>query len=196
MVATETEIVNLGLDLIGEAPVTDILAPGNERATVAARQYYAARDALLRAHLWTFARKWVALTVSSTATLDVERPYQYPLPAECVRVIRPNTVHWVVRGRTIYWSESAALSVEIVQNGMTVPEFDPCFVEALAARIVLRMVERRTQSANKQQVLRQHYRDAIDEAIRAGAVEVEARDMFADTDSNYLAGRWGDSAVT
>lgn len=196
MATTETEVVNLGFDLIGEASILDILAPTNERGEIANRQYFNGRDALLRRFTWLFSRKWFSLSADDDATLDPDRAVSYQLPAEAVRVLRPSDVEWVVNGRKIYSSVTGPLKVQVLRNDMPVSDFDPLFVQALAAYVVLRTIEKRTQSANKQQLLRVHYKDAIADAVNTNALEEPTRVAFRDHASLYLAGHDGVDAVT
>jgi len=83
--ASETEIVNVGLRLIGGARITS-LTDGSKNANVAKDIYDAVRDDLLRSHKWNFAEKLASLARLSTAP-TFEFDYAYALPADWMRTV-------------------------------------------------------------------------------------------------------------
>lgn len=191
MVATPEEIVNLGFDAIGEKPIVSITGPTTTAEKFAARHYAPARDALLRRHIWTFAKRWVKLIANANKTLDADHPWAYKIPAESVRVIRPSDADWHVVGRELYSGISGGLTIAYMANNTSPADFDPLFVDALAYFIAMRFAEARTQSANKKNIATGLFRQAIHDAKTANALEEPSRDVFHDHAASYLAGHDG-----
>jgi hypothetical protein len=81
----ETDVVNVGLTLVGAAPITS-LTDGSTAANAADDIYTEVRDDLLRSHPWNFATKRTTLAKSAT-TPDFEFDYAYPLPSDWIRNI-------------------------------------------------------------------------------------------------------------
>ncbi len=82
---SETDVVNVGLRLVGASPITS-LTDGSESANAANDIYTEVRDDLLRSHPWNFATKRQKLAQSST-TPTFEFDYAYPLPSDWLRTV-------------------------------------------------------------------------------------------------------------
>lgn len=81
----ETDVVNLGLRLIGANPIIS-LDDGSQSANAADDIYADLRDNLLRSHNWNFATKRVKLAQITTAPI-FEFDHGYALPADWLRTI-------------------------------------------------------------------------------------------------------------
>lgn len=84
--ASQTEIVNNGLERVGAETITDI-NEGSDNANVASTIYDLHRRKTLRRHPWNFATKRIKLARSAT-TPPFEYDYQYPIPSDFLRVVR------------------------------------------------------------------------------------------------------------
>ncbi len=85
MTLTATNICNMALDLLHEAPMTDYTTDGTRVANWFVRNYATMRDAEYEAHPWRFAMTRAALTVDSTAPV-FGWLYRYALPADFMRI--------------------------------------------------------------------------------------------------------------
>lgn len=149
MALTEAEICNLALLAIGERETIDNLGDPTTAAQVATSIYPQARDLVLEAHWWSFAKK------SQTLALSVETVdgwgYTYAWPADCLapRYIYPGTrtptatsripfaqgLNAAGTGFTISSDQnSASTPVALVYTARVVNTglFPPSFVEALS----------------------------------------------------------------
>jgi hypothetical protein len=82
---SETDVVNVGLRLIGATTITS-LSDGSTNANTADDIYSEIRDDLLRSHPWNFATKRVQLAQSATDP-SFEFDHAYVLPSDWLRNI-------------------------------------------------------------------------------------------------------------
>ena len=186
-------IANRALQLLGAGAVLN-LTDNTLEAVECMRCYDSCRRAELRAHIWNFATARVSLAPDATAPAFGYQ-YQFSLPVDCVRIVYPNDAEldWKVEGRKILTNSlvspfgsspyngvvvtsgvatlGAQLNLEYIQDVQDPTVFDPCFCEALAARMARAMCERLTQSNQKQQTLAEAYKEAISEARLTDAFE-------------------------
>lgn len=96
--ASEVQIANLALDTIGARATIASFAENSNEARLITRQYARARDDVLSAAHWNFARKQVVLTMLKDATDGDSVPtpwlYEYAYPADCLqcRFLMPTVV--------------------------------------------------------------------------------------------------------
>lgn len=135
--ASEVSICSGALVKLGLQPIIS-LADANAQARACNQVYATQRDALLRAHPWKFATKYVVLTP------DVETPvfdfgYQFTLPSDYLKLQQesadPNVL-WKLVGDKVYANDSV---FELVYTArITDPtKFDSLFVEALEDKIAM-----------------------------------------------------------
>jgi hypothetical protein len=197
--ASEVGIANAALIKLGADRITS-LEDNVDRARVLNARYADVRDAELRRHRWLFSLARHSLPADATVPM-FGYDYQYTLPADCLRVIQVNDYDlgpnlsdyraapmqlWSIEGRKIYTSLPPPLKVRTIQRITDTGLYDPCFVEALAARLAYECCERITQSDSKRQLALADYRLAIREAIQANALEVAPGDT---TDDSWISVR-------
>jgi hypothetical protein len=138
-VASETGIVNVGLRLIGQQPITS-LTDGSPSANAANDIYEELRDDILRSHPWNFATKRVKLARSTTAPA-FGFDYAYPLPSDWLRTM---SVHNNDAGAgTIVFQEE-----QIGATGAIVTSADEVYL-----RYVARVTDPNLMSADFRRVL-------------------------------------------
>lgn len=85
--ASEVDISNLALSMLGEeAEISSLTPPDSVLAGYCKRFYPMARDALLEQHAWTFATSRKALALLSLDDMPVEWAYAYARP-NCLKVL-------------------------------------------------------------------------------------------------------------
>jgi hypothetical protein len=178
-----TGIANRALQLLGAGSILN-LTDNTPEARECTRAYDACRRAELRKHVWNFAIARAALAPDALAPA-FGYTYQFSLPVDCVRVLLPADagLDWKMEGRKLLTNDAASpygtatTSSETVLNlayitDVTDPTvFDPLFCEALSAAMAAAMCERLTQSNQKEAAARAAYKDAMDEAKHADALE-------------------------
>lgn len=85
--ATDVDICNLALDELGQTTTIGSLAERTKLGTLCARHYPQMLDELLAAHPWPFARKAIALELTSDTPLPGWE-FQYAYPTDCLRAWR------------------------------------------------------------------------------------------------------------
>lgn len=146
MAATETEICNLALGHLGEAPIAS-LAEDTAAGRACALYYEQTRDAVLRSHRWNFAAARVAIDAEDEAPA-FGWAKAYALPEDCLRVLEVNGSEagdWIsdefaVEGRMIL-TDATTLNLVYVAKVEDVTLFDPLFVEALAIKLAIALSE-------------------------------------------------------
>lgn len=183
MAQSVTGIANRALQLLGAGTILN-LTDNTPEARECTRAYDYCRRAELRKHIWNFAIKRVQLAPDADAP-PFEYLYQFSLPVDFVRLPLPRdaTLDWKIEGRKILTnaiespagvelaSGAAALSLAYVYDVQDPTVFDPLFCESVAARMAAAMCERLTQSNSKKADAQQAYKDAMDEAKHADALE-------------------------
>ena len=132
-------ICNSALVKLGASTIVS-LTEGTKNANLCNEQYDKVRDALLRAHPWSFAiarAKLAQLAVTPTFGWD----HAYQLPADFLRVVAVydnddgvGTVPYAVEGRTLL-SDADDLYLRYVRREDDPNRFDALFREALAFRL-------------------------------------------------------------
>lgn len=111
--SSKFNIINLAYRRLGTDPIAAI-GEDTENYRKADDVYDLLRRSLLRAHPWSFAKKEVALTASSSTPVLNDFTYIFHLPADFLRLnktdVEPGYPH-KIKGRSIY-SQSSALSIE------------------------------------------------------------------------------------
>jgi hypothetical protein len=199
--SSETDICNAALIKLGADTILS-LDDGSDRANKLKLRYPMIRDAELRRKRWRFSLERVSLAADAQAP-DHGFPYQYTLPARCLRVIQVGTCHvgldlsdyrasssaaYSIEGRKVLTHFTAPLAFRFIARITDTGLFDAAFTEALAARIAYEMAERTTAMEPKRQAALVDYRHAILEAARANAFENPPESAADDT---WIAARAG-----
>lgn len=191
--ASETDICNRALQRLGASRITSLTEnkPNARSCNVA---YGPLRDAELRANPWNFAVARASLAASPVQPL-FGKAYSYPLPADFLRLLPPDSNYdynsvltsdwgsngtwagnWTypdlqIEGRSILTNFPAPLQIRYVSQVTDPNVFDPLFREALAARIAVELCEEITQSNTKLAAITEAYKQVLSEARRNKAIE-------------------------
>lgn len=174
---TPTDICNLALDVLKEAPITSI---DENRPTAAwcKRNFPVTRDALLERWDWNFAIKRVSLAAEVTAPA-YGWAGSFVLPPETVRVLPPSddgtyegdfVEHEIEDGRLLTNAVSP-LNLRIVYRNENYAAYPATFIEALSARLALKCAHWITGKSNYVQIAEGMYRDAIASAWAVDAIQ-------------------------
>lgn len=187
--ASRTDIANLALLKLGEAPVTDITDNVKAGRAMNAR-YEHLRDAELAAHAWRFAVKRVNLAESVEIpawgySTVYERPSDDLRPlkvdsavvnAQALGVTLENSgyalggpAYEIIDGK-IHADLSAPLKYEYVSRVTSEGYFPVLFTEVLSCRLALDAAEELTQSATKIDRIAQQYKAALSEARKVNSL--------------------------
>jgi hypothetical protein len=152
--------------------------------------YEPVRDALLRAHWWSFSIKRASLAASSDSP-EFGYDNKFPLPSDYLKLIPPDQrekvymTDWKVEQGHILTNEDAPLEIRYVSKVTDPGQFDSLFAEALSAKLAAEMCELLTQSNTKRRLAMEEFKEIIREARHHNAIEnppVEAQDPSWITD--------------
>lgn len=182
--ASQNEIANRCLDLIGEDSISDI-SDTTERATRIRNNWDLTRDLLLRGHGWNFAK------VRRSLAADTSAPawgfaVQYTLPGDCVRAFKvdqyyppvilsdmvgADTAAYRIEGGKILTDITAPLKVILIVNSIDVGSWDPCFAAVMACDLADLFSTRATGSETIKARIKAERRNALTLAVRTNAIE-------------------------
>jgi len=151
----ETEICNLALDHLNQAPIVSITAPNLQRIeSICARWYDVSRRSCLRMHTWNESQKRVSLAALST-TPEFEYSHEYQLPPDYIRLtmIGPcNEIKdYAIDGTKLLCREGGPLDFRYVFDNDVVETFSPLFVDLLALELALNLAYPITANINNVQ---------------------------------------------
>lgn len=186
---TALQIINIGLSKIGASRVSDIKPPRSSLEKFNAENYDHWKRSELAKRRWVFATEEEYALPLIAVVEGVERPYKYELPTKCLRPIRERRTEWKQRKRFIL-SAQAGLRITFIEN-VDETDFDPMFVEVLAARIAMENVEYNTQSNTKFSTAKAMYDEAVETAGQMNAFVIGPEDI-QDEDENFsfVTARW------
>lgn len=187
---TDVQVINLGLGKLGSARVANIAPPVSPLERFVATGWPLWRTSELAKRRWVFATQFDYVMTLSATLVDVDKPYEYNIPPDSLRLIRQRRTEWRQSGRKIRSNENP-LSISYIRD--TNPdEFDPLFVEVLACRIALECAEYVTQSNSKKADANGLYNDAVNKAGQANAYTIGPEDYGADdNDFPFITARYG-----
>lgn len=180
---TPLGICNLALAKLSADPLSSISSPSKPNEKLFAFLYPHHKDAELRKHRWLFSLQGFTLTPTGLPIVnDTDGTlYRYTMPGSAIRAVRTKDTTWQVRGRELLDVSSTHISARFVMN-VGEDQFDPLFIEALAAKLAIEACYKITQSNDKKADLKDDYRRAIDDAKRANALELGADSVEAADD--------------
>lgn len=174
--ASQLDICNEALALLGEMPIDDINDVDDPKAVKAKVFWASTVDELLELHAWGFA------TVRAELEQDVTAPvygfsYAYPIPADCLRVLvatvneseldsddMTQTAYRVEYGKIL--SDEATLYLKYIARIGEPGRFSTLFAAALVARLAAKLAGAFTKSGATIQAMMQLSEFRLSEARR------------------------------
>lgn len=197
--ASEAEIVNLGLTLLGESRISsldDPVKPAREAKAI----FDMTRDALLAGYNWCFAFARVQLPELADAPV-FGFDNQFLLPADCLRVVMVGNVYvgadltdyrsasaeeFTIEGRNILTDWNAPLDLVYVKQVTNTAIFQANFTKAFGAQLAMDLCEALTQSDTKRDRAEKAFNREISLAIRANAIQLPPKKL---PDDEWLLAR-------
>lgn len=171
MAQSVIDCCNSALQRVGAASILS-LSDNSPEARACSVAYDSNRRDELRKHRWNFAIKRVVLTPDATAPA-FDFKYQFTLPSDCLRVLRPNTpdLDWQIEGRKILTNDSNTLYLRYIADIEDCAQWDASFYNVVAGALAIDICEKLTQSNQKKQLCAQLYADDVKMAKRVDAFE-------------------------
>jgi hypothetical protein len=172
--ASEVDICNLALSHIGASATISSLTEQSEEAFHCNLLYADARDAVLRAHPWGFAKRHLALSDVGSPPGNWSYRYSYPNDAIYAReILQTNTAGDPIKfevalsdaynARVILTDQKEAVLVYTYKVTNTLA-FDPLFVNALTWRIAADIAMPLTRDQERLKAAYQMYQAGISQA--------------------------------
>jgi len=185
---TDLDIVKQALQYLGaksNISTTDKTNSASEMQVA----FRLARDVLIRSYNWNCCIKEDNLALNQEVA-GAEYPYIYSLPSDYLKLIKVNGLftgysgiepveqyspRYKVRGNKLYAKQKPPYLVEYSYRNEDVSSYDADFCKVLALDLAIATCERITQSTSKLDNLQKMRRAALDDALRANALEIPAR---------------------
>lgn len=172
-----TDIANMALDYLDEAPLTSI-DDGTSVARWMKRNFWPMAWGLMRKHPWNFAIARISLAASAVPPL-FGWAQAYPLPADCLRVLAPTTdgsedgppLPHRVEGQSLLTDQLPPLNLRYIRRIDNTGLFDNQFCDALAAALAQKAAHFITGKQSYAQTLAQVFAGLMNEAQTVDALE-------------------------
>lgn len=168
---SQIDVANSALQRVGSASITS-LSDGSSEARAVAVCYDNNRRDEMRRYPWNFAIKRAVLAPDATPPA-FEYKYQFTLPQDCLRILRPRDVRtdWMIEGRKLLSNYTNTLYLRYLSDVEDEGQWDPSFYNIFAISLAIDICEKLTQSHTKKQILQEEYKEALAAARRADAFE-------------------------
>lgn len=189
---SKTELSNLALDYLDEAPITDFDTDTSARARLLRRNFWPVAWGLMRKHPWNFVIRRIQLSANPTAPV-FGWLYAYDFPDHCLRILpltcdgteNGKPVPYKVEGTQILTNWPAPLSVryllridDVVGGGTA--SFDQQFADVLTATLAYRAAHFITGKQSYAQALGNVAAGLLNEAQMIDALEGTPDDPIDD----------------
>lgn len=194
MVTSANAICNLALDLLHEATLSDYTTETTSAAKWFQRNYQNALDGELEKHRWMFALKRSSITADATAP-SFGWDYRYAKPSDFRRVgylnyngdFEADPIPHELEGDWILTNQSATIYLVYVYAITDVTKFNALFVDALAAKMAMKLAHWLTGKANMVQIAAAAYDMALKDARRANILLSTSERAY---DSDVISARY------
>lgn len=200
--ASEVDIANLALTLLGQEPISD-LSEDHAAARALNTNFDIVRDAELAIKHWRFAIKRTTAAALASAPEGNDFTVQFQLPNDFLAPVRfgdswpgadltdyrtgPNA-EYSIEGDRLLCNYAAPLLIVYAAKITNTELFHPCFNTAFAAQLAYVCCEKITGSNSKQEAMQVAYGQAIRRAMAANAILVAPE--FA-ADNSWMLARLG-----
>lgn len=166
--ATQKEICNIALGLLGAEPI-DSISDNTRVAKCCLTFYESTKLNLLRSHNWNFAMK--RATVNSSATPAFEYKYAVTKPTDYLRIVSfyNYSGSFKEEGGSILLNQSSA-QINYIRSDVTEADFDPSFAVCLASKLAHVMCYQITQSGTLVPSMEKIHKDDLAQARRNNAI--------------------------
>jgi len=183
--ASQVEICNLALAKLGHMPFIVNIGENSKAANLFSVFWEPVRDSLLREYLWKFARKREVLAPLVTEP-EFDGGNYFQLPSDCLRVIGPGDTYKMSYGRWFVEQDKIVADTDTfnlvyIRKVTDTALFDPCFVQAMAAKLAYEIAMPLAQSQSLKDQMMQEYKTAVIKAAFVGATEQDSDKFLAET---------------
>lgn len=170
----EVDIAIRALQKLGAESITS-LDDNSKSAREMKTAFPFVRDAELRKHPWTFAKKRVVLAPLSSAPA-FGFTYAYQLPSDYIRIVKQiDDSDYEIEGNELLTDQGTKWNLIYIRRVEDVNDMDPMFREALACALAMELAESFTQSNSKKEYARRSYIETINSARKNNSIMRQAK---------------------
>ncbi len=183
--ASQVEICNLALAKLGHMPFIANIGENSKAANLFSVFWEPVRDSLLREYLWKFARARATLAPLVTEP-EFDGGNYFQIPSDSLRIVSPSNTYkygygrWFVEGDKIV-ADTDAFQIVYIKRVTDTSLFDPCFVQAMAAKLAYELAMPLAQSQSLKDQMAQEFKTAVIKAAFVGATEQDSDKFLAET---------------
>lgn len=178
---TVEDVANMSLGILVEAPINS-LDDNTKAARLLNLHFETTRQSEMVKQAWAFAIFRVELEAEADAPTGEIYDYAYSIPDGALRVLpltdtgeaQGNRIPFKREGDLILTNYSGPRLVRYIGNLTDPADWDPLFVEALAARLAMKIAMPLTNKTSVLQGAKVVYDEAISEARRINSIEVSS----------------------
>lgn len=193
--ATQIEICNLALDMVGAEPIV-LITDDNVRAQALNRNYTLALREVLRARDWGFAVARVSLDATTAPAFGWD--FAFTLPADFITITQLNGIlyegepgDWFALEGGLLLTNSEFADIVYISSTFAEATFDALFVPAFATLLASRIATPLRQDGGTAMMnLLALYRDALARAAVKNANERKLPYTSPASDSTFVRSRW------
>ncbi len=186
MPITKTDVANRALSKIGSNKITSLDDDVSREARELRNCYEIALKNELRLRKWSFSVKRSSLALEVAVPIQINNDFskQFALPSDYVRLISTSMSYapdtYSLEGNKVL-TNVTEFKVRYIAYISDPNMWDACFVEVFACRLAMEVAEALTQSTDKYVKAERAYKDAIQYARIAGAIENSSVTIEPDT---------------
>lgn len=175
--ATETDIANMALGVLDEAPIANI-DDDNTAARLCKLHFEQTRKAELAKHDWAFAIATDSVTGTDTLSGDGTLNWSYDIPTGALRIL-PLTYDGEADGIPISWRQVGAVilsdqdsprKISYIEDKTDPTAWSPLFTEVFVAALAIKIALPLTHKSGMIDVAKAAYQTALQEALLANAM--------------------------
>lgn len=193
--ATQLDICNLALDMVGAEPIVTI-ADDNVRAQALTRNYQMALREVLRSRDWGFAVLRASLVVAAPPAFGWD--FAFTLPTDFVTITQMNGVlyegepgDWFALENGLLLTDAEFADIVYISSAGLETTFDALFVPAFATLLASRIATPLRQDGGTAMMnLLQLYRGSLATAAVKNANERKLPYTSPASDSTFVRSRW------
>lgn len=191
---SQTRTINKALALLGSADRIANITDGTPAASTALALWEDARDSVLAAHPWHFAKRRAQLAADATAP-EFGWTYRYLLPPDCLRWLPPGIrdedyFAGEIEDRYILSDQVAPLNIRYIARIEDMLAWSTGFIEALACKLAWEMAEPITGGLEGvADRMRSKYETAIGEAAKQNGMAAGSRARLVEEGSCWNIAR-------
>ena len=169
---SNVDICNQALTFLGAERITS-LTQNSENARRCNAIFEQTRNEVIRSHPWNFAVARVSLALLSTTPVDSSFSAEFQLPADCLKVLTITDQadpEFKIEGRKLLCDYSEVY-IRYIKKVTDPVQFDDNFIEALAAKLAMKLAYPITESKTLAELSKELYDDILADARSIDAQE-------------------------